>query len=120
MRAVEFLKPRAETYWFRRRVPPPLTGILGKREVAVSLRTGLRREAEARARVAWIWTEKAFSLAKGGTSIAREQALVLLRRLASDEPWHRGELDEVKALADRGDSRDVLALLTHIRSSGIV
>lgn len=115
MRAVEFLKLRGETYWFRRRVPLPLTGILGRREVAVSLRTGLRREAEARARVAWIWTERAFALAKGGTSIAREQALVLLRRLASDEPWHRGELDEVKALADRGDSRDVLALLTHAR-----
>jgi len=96
MRAFEFLKTRGETYWFRRKVPSALTRILGKQEVAVSLRTGLRREAENRARFAWAWIERAFSVAKGDTSIAREQALALLKRLARDEPWHGGELEEYK------------------------
>lgn len=116
MRSSDFLKLRGETWWFRRKVPRALTRILGKREVAVSLRTGLRREGEARARIAWAWTERAFGLAAKGTSIARERALALLRRLARDEPWHSGgELDEFAARAMRGDDSELLSLLEHAR-----
>jgi len=113
MQASGYLRTRGETYWFRRKVPRALTGILGRREVEVSLRTGLRRVAEARARIAWAWTERAFGVASKGTSIAREQALVLLRRLARDEPWHHGELTEYAEAAMEGDDRHLRSVLDH-------
>lgn len=46
-----YLTRRGDVYQFRRKVPPELIPVLGKREFKRSLKTGDRREAERRARV---------------------------------------------------------------------
>lgn len=110
----EFLKLRGTTFWFRRKVPKGLAPRLGIREFACSLRTGSRRDADARAKAVWLETERVFALA--ATSLAREQALVLLRRIAQEQPWApSADVAEVGRRAAMGDERDVLAILEHAR-----
>lgn len=87
---------------------------LGVREFACSLRTGSRREAEGRAKAVWVETERIFAMA--ATSLAREQALLPLRRIAKEQPWAPSpDLEEVGRCAAAGDERDVLAILEHTR-----
>ena len=110
-----FLKLRGSTFWFRRKLPRPLGAHLGLQEFACSLRTGSRRDADARAKAVWLETERVFALAV--SSLAREQALVLLRRIAREQPWAPSkDVAEVGERAAAGDERDVLAILEHARS----
>ena len=110
----DFLKLRGTTFWFRRKVPKGLALRLGIREFACSLRTGSRRDADARAKSVWLETERVFALAV--TSLTREQAQVLLRRIAQEQPWAPSDdVAEVGRRAAAGDERDVLAILEHAR-----
>ena len=111
----DFLKLRGTTFWFRRKVPKRLALRLDIREFACSLRTGSRRDADARAKAVWLETEKVFALAT--SSLAREQAMVLLRRIAQEQPWApSADVAEVGRRAAAGDERDVLAILEHTRT----
>lgn len=87
-----FLKLRGEIFWFRRKIPLGLVETLGIREFACSLKTARRREAESLGMFVWSSTERIFQMAKTN-SIAKEQALVLLRRLAREDAWLSSELD---------------------------
>lgn len=110
----ESVKRRGTTFWFRRRVPHDAAERLGMREFACSLRTASRREAESRAKAVWVETERIFAMA--ATSLAREQALVLLRRIAQEQPWAPSpDVAEVGRRAAAGDERDVLAILENAR-----
>ena len=110
----ESIKRRGGTFWFRRRVPHDAAKRLGMREFACSLRTGSRREAEGRAKAVWLETKRVFALV--ATSLAREQALLLLRRIAKEQPWAPSpDLQEAGRRAAMGDERDVLAILEHTR-----
>ena len=103
------LRRRGEIYWFRRKVPLALMEILRTREFSCSLRTGSRKEAEARSRAVWLRTEQVFTMAS--SSVEREQSLVLLRRMASQVPWAETELGDVMNRAIAGDERDVRSIL---------
>jgi len=105
-----FLKLRGEIFWFRRKLPTEVAEVLGRKEFARSLKTAPRREAESRARLRWVSTERIFQMTKG-MSIAKEQALILLRRLAREDPWLPSELDTSCARAMNGDSTHLMSIL---------
>jgi len=71
-----FLKLRGEIFWFRRKLPTEVAEVLGRKDFARSLKTARRREAESRARLLWVSTERIFQMTKG-MSIAKERALNL-------------------------------------------
>ena len=106
------LKRRGDTYWFRRKLPLQLACALGVREFACSLRTNGRREAEARSRLVWLRTEGAFRQMAQST-LARDQALVLLRALAREAPWEQEMLKPLYQRARQGERRELFELLLH-------
>ena len=109
----ESIKRRGGTFWFRRRVPTTLSS--GWAHASSPARTGSRREADGRAKSVWLETERIFRMA--ATSLAREQALLLLRRIATEQPWAPSpDVAEVGRRAAMGDERDVLAILEHART----
>ena len=108
------LKRRCGTFWFRRRVPTPLVEVLGRTEYACSLRTGCRREAEARSRAVWLRVEEVFRQMAENT-LARDQAFVLLRALAREAPWEQDMLKPLYERARKGERRDLSDILTHTK-----
>ncbi len=107
------LRLRGTTYWFRRRVPAPLTAIVQRSEITRSLETGQRRLALSRAHALFTLTEQIFAVAKGLTdlNLAEEEVAPLIRRLHEESPWTGPTLQSVLAEIDQGKGGRLKAIV---------
>ena len=94
--ATPFRHPKSGIYWFRRRVPADLVGIVGKREEKVSLRT--RDPAEAKAvyvRVAAEVEQRWSNLRRGVRRISHKESIAIAgefyRKLVSENENDPGD-----------------------------
>ncbi len=109
------LKQRGNVWWFRRRVPAGAWGFHLGTYVTKSMRTGDRRVAVTRARLAWVQSEELLQ-AVNTPDLALDQARLLLRRFSQEDPWAPApDLQRVYARAAAGDARDADDLLTVAR-----
>ena len=97
------IRLRGTRFWFRRRVPGPLTERIGRGEIARSLRTSCPREAARRARAMWLASDLVFSLVAAKKSLGREQVELILARLLTETVWGSSTVDELVEGFREGD-----------------
>ncbi|MFD1112639.1 site-specific integrase [Pseudoroseomonas ludipueritiae] len=87
------MRLRGRIYWIRRKTPLSQLGIVGRREINVSLRTTCPREACRRARHVHIAVDRIFALAADGTKVVslRERRVQEAIRALAQEPVWDGE-----------------------------
>ena len=96
------IRLRGTRFWFRRRVPGPLTERIGRGEIVRSLRTSCPREAARRARAMWLASDRVFSLVAAKKSLGREQVELILTRLLQESVWDASSVDECGTAPKRG------------------
>ena len=97
------LRRRGGVYWFRRRVPRSLLGRFPSGEVSHSLGTACSREAAARAKSAWLATERLFQTMSLDAALTAAQARIILQRLATEPLLDSPTSDELIASAGGGN-----------------
>lgn len=84
------LRREADSFFFRRRVPAPLSARLGQTEIYRSLKTSVRRTARARAAHLFIATEKLFRMLEEEEDefpLTDDDIRVAVRRWLDGPPW---------------------------------
>ena len=97
------IRLRGTRFWFRRRVPGPLTDRIGRGEIVRSLRTSCPREAARRARAMWLASDRVFSLVAAKKSLGRAQVELILTRLLEESVWDSSSVDELVEGFSDGD-----------------
>ncbi len=97
------IRLRGTRFWFRRRVPGPLTDRIGRGEIVRSLRTSCPREAARRARAMWLASDRVFSLVAAKKSLGRAQVELILSRLLEESVWDSSSVDELVEGFSDGD-----------------
>ena len=97
------IRLRGTRFWFRRRVPGPLTERIGRGEIVRSLRTSCPREAARRARAMWLASDRVFSLVAAKKSLGRAHVELILSRLLEESVWESSSVDELVEGFSDGD-----------------
>ena len=97
------LRRRNGIYWFRRRVPDALRGLLGRVEITRSLHTSSGRLASSRARSLWLASETAFQQMSQTPSLQAAQARILIDRLLAEPLLESPTADQILADWTRTD-----------------